>query len=253
MVVNDAHLVRSHTLSAVCGVLRSALTGKATCMNAGRWAALRMTPSFAAPPVPFVSFIRILFAMGSLSGNPSASSDAAQELRAATHAGVDAFEAFFWRYERDILGYLWRLTGDEQAAHDLSQETFLRAWQHFDTIQRYEQPRAWLFRVASNLGINHLRARSRRSQHIAVTEDIQNRETANGDPAHRLAENDAIRQTLLELPPRQRAAVVLCDVYGLSSAEAAEALSLSHGSLKMSLWRGRERFRRDYQCKGGAE
>jgi len=191
--------------------------------------------------------------MGSLSGNPSASPDSAQELHTVTHAGVDAFEAFFWRYERDILGYLWRLTGDEQAAHDLSQETFLRAWQHFDTIQRYDQPRAWLFRVASNLGINHLRGRSRRGIPATAFSDIEHVEMANGDPAYRLAENDAIRQTLLELPPRQRAAVVLCDVYGLSSAEAAEALGLSHGSLKMSLWRGRERFRHDYLRKGGAE
>jgi len=191
--------------------------------------------------------------MGSLSGNPSASPDSAQELHTVTHAGVDAFEAFFWRYERDILGYLWRLTGDEQAAHDLSQETFLRAWQHFDTIQRYDQPRAWLFRVASNLGINHLRGRSRRGIPATAFSDIEHVEMANGDPAYRLAENDAIRQTLLELPPRQRAAVVLCDVYGLSSAEAAEALGLSHGSLKMSLWRGRERFRQQYQREGGSE
>lgn len=222
-------------------------------MTPVRWATLRITPNPVAPPAPIASLIMMLFSLRSLSGATPASADSAHESRATTQAGADAFEAFFWRYERDILGYLWRLTGDEQAAYDLSQETFLRAWQRFDTVQRYDQPRAWLFRVASNLGINHLRARSRRGQHLAVTEDIQNREATSGDPAHRLAENDAIRQTLLELPPRQRAAVVLCDVYGLSSAEAADALGLSHGSLKMSLWRGRERFRRDYPRKGGAE
>ncbi|MGE5334632.1 MAG: RNA polymerase sigma factor [Nitrososphaerota archaeon] len=191
--------------------------------------------------------------MTSLSGDSAAAAKAADESLTVPHAGVDAFEAFFWRYERDILGYLWRLTGDEQSAYDLSQETFVRAWQHFDKLQRYDQPRAWLFRVASNLGINHLRGRSRRGHHTSITEDIQNIVALSSDPAHRLAENDAIRQTLLELPPRQRAAVVLCDVYGLSSAEAAEALGLSQGSLKMSLWRGRERFRLEYQRKGGAE
>ena len=174
--------------------------------------------------------------MASLSGDSAAASKA-HDARSATQAGVDAFEAFFWRHERDILGYLWRLTGDEQAAHDLSQETFVRAW---------------LFRVASNLGINHLRGRARRPV-ASASAALELVETASGDPAHRLAEHDAIRQTLLELPPRQRAAVVLCDVYGLTSAEAASALGLSHGSLKMALWRGRERFRQDYQRKGGAE
>jgi RNA polymerase sigma-70 factor (ECF subfamily) len=166
---------------------------------------------------------------------------------------MDAFEAFFWRYERDILGYLWRLTGDEQAAYDLSQETFVRAWQRFETLQHYEQPRAWLFRVASNLGINHLRGRSRRGEHTAIAEKIQNIVALGDDPAHRLAESDAIHRILGDLPPKQRAAVVLCDVYGLTSAEAAAALGLSHGSLKMSLWRGRERFRQEYQREGGAE
>ena len=189
--------------------------------------------------------------MASLSGD-SAASSTAQDAQATTQAGVDAFEAFFWRHERDILGYLWRLTGDEQAAHDLSQETFVRAWQHFDKLQHYDQPRAWLFRVASNLGINHLRGRARRPV-ASASAALELVETASGDPAHRLAEHDAIRQTLRDLPPRQRAAVVLCDVYGLSSAEAAAALGLSHGSLKMALWRGRERFRQDYQRKGGAE
>ncbi len=193
--------------------------------------------------------------MGALSGDTPTSSAAksTHESRAASHAGVDAFEAFFWCYEHDILGYLWRLTGDEQAAYDLSQETFVRAWQHFETLQRYDQPRAWLFRVASNLGINHLRGRSRRGVHTSVTEEVQNIVSLGGDPAHRLAEHDAIHRILRDLPPKQRAAVVLCDVYGLTSAEAAAALGLSHGSLKMSLWRGRERFRQEYQRIGGGE
>lgn len=187
--------------------------------------------------------------MASLSDNSSAS----HEARLAAQTDADAFEAFFWRHERDILGYLWRLTGDEQMAHDLSQEAFLRAWQHFDALQRYDQPRAWLFRVASNLGINHLRGRSRSGWLAPIAEDAYTLTAPDADPASRLAEHDAIRQALRELPPRQRAAVMLCDVYGFTSAEAAAVLGLSHGSLKMSLWRGRERFRQEYQRTGGAE
>ena len=53
---------------------------------------------------------------------------------------LPSFEAFFRRHERNIFGYLWRMTGDEQAAYDLSQETFVRAWQHFDRIASYERP-----------------------------------------------------------------------------------------------------------------
>lgn len=226
-------------------------------MIPARWVALRAGPS-PQRPHPRISLVilpKLLFSTGALSGDTPASSTSSSShiSSGATSAGVDAFEAFFWRYERDILGYLWRLTGDEQAAYDLSQETFVRAWQRFETLQHYDQPRAWLFRVASNLGINHLRGRSRRGEQTAATEEIQNIVAHGGDPAHRLAESDAIRRILSDLPPKQRAAVVLCDVYGLTSAEAAAALGLSHGSLKMSLWRGRERFRQQYQREGGSE
>ena len=49
-------------------------------------------------------------------------------------------------HERPILNYLWRMTGDEALAYDLTQEVFLRAWQRYSVIHGYEQPRAWLFR-----------------------------------------------------------------------------------------------------------
>jgi RNA polymerase sigma-70 factor, ECF subfamily len=220
---------------------------------------LRSPEMLARPrtsPLPLVSLLRMLASMASLPGNSASSASSTsvgRESRATLHADMEAFEAFFWSHERDILGYLWRLTGEEQAAHALSQETFLRVWQRFDTLQHYDQPRAWLFRVASNLGLNYLRGRTRRGTTARITDEMGNIIAFNGDPAQRLAENDAIRRTLLDLPPQQRAAVVLCDVYGLSSADAATALGLSHGGLKMSLWRGRERFRRDYQRKGVAE
>ena len=82
----------------------------------------------------------------------------AREAAATLDAKVTetAFEAFLRGRERDMFGYLRRLTGDEQAAYDLSQETFLRAWQHFPKISRYERPDAWLFRGATNHALNHL-------------------------------------------------------------------------------------------------
>src|SRR6185437_17044223 len=80
-----------------------------------------------------------------LASTPSADADATHN--AASARQLPSFEAFFRRHERDIFGYLWRMTGDEQAAYDLSQETFVRAWQHFDRIATYERPGGWLFRV----------------------------------------------------------------------------------------------------------
>ena len=74
---------------------------------------------------------------------------------------LGAFEAFFRAHERAVFGFLWRMTGDKQAAGDLTQETFLRAWQQFAKIRVYDRPDAWLLHVATRLrALNYLRFRS---------------------------------------------------------------------------------------------
>ena len=163
-------------------------------------------------------------------------------------ASQQRFEAFFRRHEREVFGYLWRLTGDEQAAYDLSQETFLRAWQRFAAISAYEQPGAWLFRVATNLAINDRRARNRPAR---ATSQLDDTLVGGTDPAQRLGMRDAVRRALLAVAPRQRAALVLCEVYGLSCEEVAETLGTSSGAAKAILWRGREAFREQYLREEG--
>src|SRR5262245_7115563 len=168
--------------------------------------------------------------------------------RMVAQAGQERFEAFFRRFERDIFGYLWRLTSDEQAAYDLSQETFLRAWQHFSKILAYEQPAAWLFRVATNLALNYRRGRRAPGQ---TTYPLDEALLGGSDPAIRLALRDTVRRALMAVAPRQRAALVLREVYGLSCEEVAEVLEISPGAAKTILWRGRESFRDHYLREEG--
>ena len=153
------------------------------------------------------------------------------------------FEQFFHAHEDTILGYLWRITGDEQASHDIAQETFLRAWQRFEQVSRYEQPRAWLFRVATNLASNH---RRHRSIHDATVTHISPTLPATLDPAAGIAESAVVRAALLAMPVRQRSALVLRVVYGLPVAEIAEALGASKAAAAMTLSRAREAFRAHY-------
>lgn len=168
----------------------------------------------------------------------------AREIFPSADEPSKVFEPFFRRHEREIFGYLWRLTSDEQAAHDLSQETFVRAWQRFAKISAYEQPRAWLFRVATNLALNYRRGRA-----TPIRSTMELNEEAHpvgGDPAPRLAQDDLVHRALGALPPRQRAALVLREVYGFSCEEVAAALDTSLGAAKTMLWRGREQFRVRY-------
>ena len=161
------------------------------------------------------------------------------------------FEAFFLRYERQISSYLWRLTGNEQAASELAQETFLRAWQHFDAVRHYEQPLAWLFRVATNLARQNYRRRVLPLRRVTRLDDGD--DPASSDYSTRFAEQDLVRQTLLQLPIRQRAALILREVHGLSCAEIGDLLNISRDAVKMALWRAREQFRTRYLGEDGGE
>ena len=157
----------------------------------------------------------------------------------------DTFEDFIAGREADIFGYLWRLTGDEQTAYDLCQETLLRAWRHFGKIRHYEQPGGWLFRVATNLALNAIAQRSTMRNRITPLHenDQPSVEDASGGVAHR----DLIHTTLLQLPPRERAALVLREVEGFSNGEIADALGVSANSLRMLLSRARAHFRQRYE------
>src|ERR1051326_2155139 len=123
----------------------------------------------------------------------------------------EPFEEFVHQHERALLNYLWHLLGNEQSAYDLTQEAFVRAWQRFGQISHYEQPRAWLFRVATNLAVNY---RQRQAHPVGAAVSLEGRrDPASGDLASRVAERELVRQLLQRLPPKRRAALVLREVY----------------------------------------
>jgi len=157
----------------------------------------------------------------------------------------ESFEAFFQARHRAIFAYLWRMTGEEEAANDLCQETFLRAWRQFERIRLYDRPEAWLLRVATNLALNHLRRRKGPvGGALPLDESI---DPATSDPSWRFAVRDAVRGVLAELTPRQRAALILREAYGLTGDQLAQALGVSTPAAKMLLFRAREAFRARYE------
>lgn len=176
------------------------------------------------------------------------SADSAELVQTAK--APQTFEAFFTAYEHQVFGYLVRMLGDEQVARDLSQEAFLRAWQHFTQISAYDHPSSWLFRVATNLAISHLR---RRSSPVGAAKSLEDDEgPARSDPGmRRVVENDLVERVLLDLTPKQRAVLVLREICGLSSDEVALSLGMSRDAVKMALWRAREQFRARYTLRGG--
>lgn len=209
-----------------------------------------VAPGRAQPAARDILWQRLLLAIED--GEPTQAATAAPTARRMLPPGeIGAFESFFRTHEHDIFTYLWRMTSDEQAAYDLAQETFLRAWQRFARIRDYERPGGWLFRVATHLALNHLRSRAT-SLGAAVSLDaagVAQHAPPSGvvaDPSARVADSDAVRRALLALLPRQRAALVLREIYGLPHSEVAAALGISTGAAKTLLWRARDEFRASY-------
>lgn len=164
-------------------------------------------------------------------------------------AQAQDFERFFLEFEPQISGYLWRMTSDQAMASDLCQETFLRAWQHFEKIRHYDKPGAWLMRVATNLALQQLR---RRSAPVGAARPLdESFEPSVSDPGRRIAMRDLVRETLLELPDKPRALLILREVYGFSGDEAAQTLGMSREAAKVALWRARATFRAAYLRKDG--
>lgn len=159
------------------------------------------------------------------------------------------FEALFHEHWERIFGLLFRLVGDRAEAEDLAVEVFLRLYHRPPRVRTAPQLRAWLYRVATNLGYNALRARKRRARYErqAGIEDLEGR--APADPAgeaERRERRERVRQVLARLKPRSVRLLVLRHS-GLSYAEIAAILKLSASSIGTLLARAEREFESQYR------
>jgi RNA polymerase sigma-70 factor (ECF subfamily) len=143
--------------------------------------------------------------------------------------------------------YVVRRTGDEEEARDVVQETLLRAWRHPEVLERSEEAvRAWLFTVARNLTVDHLRsARRTRERATGHVPDREERDTTQA-----LLDSWLVADALVSLSPAHRAVVVGAYYGGRSVAELATELSIAPGTVKSRLHYGLRALRLALQEKG---
>jgi RNA polymerase sigma factor (sigma-70 family) len=147
---------------------------------------------------------------------------------------VPPFERFYLDHRDEVLGYLRRLLG--QRAEDAWQETFLRALRAYGRLEHGRQLRAWVFTIATNVAMDELRSKHGRT---VVLEEVDGEAAELRPPAFRELEH-----LTDELPPTERAAVVLRYGYDLPYAEIGAALGASEEAARAAASSGVRRLRR---------
>ncbi len=154
------------------------------------------------------------------------------------------FEQYFAHYQSPILNYVYRVVGNPALAEDLTQETFARAWKARAQLPRLENPRAWLYRIATNAARDHLR-RERRLAWLPLLGNEPAMESEH--PEETLLESERMRSALLQLAPDYRIPLVLYTCQEATVAEIAVTLGLSTDAVKQRLVRARQQLRKAYE------
>jgi RNA polymerase sigma-70 factor, ECF subfamily len=180
---------------------------------------------------------------------PAAADPATEaELIARAQAGdVAAFERLSGAYADRLYMLLLRLLGDRGEAEDVAQEVMLRAWRGIGHFRGRSSYFTWLYRIAMNEANRALEKRARRPAGVSLGPDeLQLPAPAADEPSRQAEANElrmALSQALADLPPPLRAAIVLRDVEGLSTQEAAEIAGVSQAAFKSRLHQARLRVR----------
>jgi RNA polymerase sigma-70 factor (ECF subfamily) len=163
-----------------------------------------------------------------------------------------AYRELLRRYERPVFSLVFRVVRDRSTAEDLSQEAFVRAFQAIGTYDPSYKFSSWIFKIANNLTIDHLRRRKLDTVSIegsphADTPEAQERSRihleATGENPERFTENRElgghIEQAIAKLRPEYRTAVLLRHVEGYGYEEVAEIMEVPLGTAKTFIHRGR--------------
>jgi RNA polymerase sigma-70 factor (ECF subfamily) len=159
------------------------------------------------------------------------------------------------RHRSELTGYCYRMLGSPFDAEDAVQETLVRGWRNLQGFEGRAALRSWLYRIATNVCFDMLRARQRRARPMdlgpaqePLLENLQTRPETTWiepmpDPAEALVSHETVRlafvAALQRLPPRQRAALILCEVLHWQAAEVGELLGTSVASVNSALQRAR--------------
>jgi RNA polymerase sigma-70 factor (ECF subfamily) len=170
-----------------------------------------------------------------------------------------AFDTLINRYQRQAVAVSFRLLGNTQDALEVSQDAFLKAYTSLNTLQKPGAFGGWLMRIVSNLSLNYRRSRKIRQQ--LPLDDVlgPNQESQQADapgasewmggsdnPVHSLESKEMgakLQEALMQLPEKQRLAIVMFTIEEMPQKEVAEALQCSVEAVKWHVFQGRKKLK----------
>ena len=173
------------------------------------------------------------------------------ELRSGNMAG---FDYLVEKYRRPIIHFMYRMVHNQAVAEELAQEVFLRVYRSRETYRAEARFSTWLYRIATNLGVNHARdtrrERSASTIHLdevdpetGTTPDVADGSIGAETSLLRDERMNAIKQHVLALPERQRMAVLMHKYEGLDYKQIGDVLKLSESATKSLLFRAYQTLR----------
>ncbi len=167
---------------------------------------------------------------------------------------MDAFDVLLGKYRKPIVHFMFRMVHNQAVAEELAQEVFLRVYRSRETYRAEARFSTWLYRIATNLGVNHARDTRHERSASTVYLDAVDAETgttpdvADDTPT---VESDllqkermnAIRQHVMALPERQKTAVLMHKYEGMDYKQIGEVLKLSESATKSLLFRAYQTLR----------
>jgi RNA polymerase sigma-70 factor (ECF subfamily) len=164
---------------------------------------------------------------------------------------LSAFEQLVTRYQNKIMGYAARMLSDHSEAEDVAQETFIKAYRSLDSFRGESLFSTWIYRIATNLCIDRLRKKKRRPQQAYSLDEPLDHEEEKGtrevpdfstEPMQNLEREELrrrVREMMAEMPEKQRAVLVMCDMQGMAYEDIARVLNVPIGTVKSRLFHAR--------------
>lgn len=158
----------------------------------------------------------------------------------------EAFRALVERHRRDVYRLAYRVSGNHEDAHDLSQESFVRVYRSLKSFRRDSAFRTWLYRIVMNLSLNHLKKRGReKTSPLGESEELLRVEPSGLSLLLAGERSRHLKAAIDRLPPRQKQTLILKVFRELKYVEIASVMRCTVGTAKANFFHAVRALRRE--------